>query len=109
MKLRRKNVAEKKVRLSFILTVVFWISLLYIFFFVNPENNLAIPIFIVNFFFAMLFTLSIILLNTRRGLIISIAVTFFLILRLVGVGNLLNLILIVGILTALEFYFRKSY
>jgi len=109
MKLRRKYVTGKKVKLSFILTVVFWISLLYFFFFVNPDNNLAITFFIVNFFFAMLFTLSIMLLNTRRGLMISIAGTFFLILRLVGVGNLLNLILIVGILTAIEFYFRKSY
>ena len=66
-----------------------------------------LPFFII-LFLAIFFTLSIVFGNTRRGLIVSLAVIVFLILRLVKLGNWLNLLLIIGIAFALESYFSRK-
>ncbi len=107
MPFRQRLNTRKKVRLSVLITVLLWFSLLSLFFFTNPDTNLLVVVFFVNFFLALLFLFSILLLSTRRGLMISIAATLFLIMRLAGTGNVLNLLLIIGILIALEFYFGK--
>ncbi|OGM13960.1 hypothetical protein A3D84_02515 [Candidatus Woesebacteria bacterium RIFCSPHIGHO2_02_FULL_42_20] len=107
MKPKRQIDASKKAKLSTVITILLWLSFLSLLFFTRPDNNLLVSLFITNFFLAMLFTLSILLLNTGKGIVISSAITLFLILRIIGIGNILNLILITGIVVAFEFYFRK--
>jgi hypothetical protein len=74
-------------------------------YFVDPQTFAVIPLFFVTVFVSLLFTSSLIFANSRRGLVISIGLTFFLILAYLGVGNILNLILIVAIATCIELYF----
>lgn len=66
--------------------------------------NLYLPFFLV-LFFALFFTLAIIFINSRKGLLFALAIVLFLILRLFGLGNILNAILIFGLLIALNYYF----
>ncbi len=88
-----------------IVTILLWITLLFLIYFVDPESFAAIPLFLFLSFAALLFTFAVILNNLRRGIIISVSTAIFLILRYFGVGNILNLLLITGIAVALELYF----
>jgi hypothetical protein len=95
-----------------ILTVVLWSLLGLMVYFVEPSlikdilvPGLYLPFFLL-FFPASWFTLAIILGNTRRGLLASLGLTSFLILRLFRLGNVLNLVLILGILIAVDRYFN---
>lgn len=61
-------------------------------------------LFFVNFFSFVFFIFSLIFASSRRGLIVSTCLTIFVILRFFGVGNILNLILIVGLGIIIETY-----
>ncbi len=106
MKDRRKK--EIKKRKSFlptlILTITLWGALFFIVYFTNPENFGLVPLFFILLFLATLFTASIIFANLRRGLMVASGITFFAVLRFFGVGNIINFLLIVGILISLESY-----
>ena len=80
-------------------------------YFIEPETikNILIPglyfPFFLNLFFALFFTLAIIFVNCRRGFLIALGITVFLILRLFELDNVLNAILITGLVFALDCYF----
>ena len=85
----------------------FWAVIAGVVYFVEPEIFGAIPLFFALVFFALLFTSSLIFGNKRRGVITSISLTLFLLLRYFGVGNILNFLLIVGLATTVEIYLAK--
>lgn len=92
------------------LAVIFilWLVVTLIIMFVDPGTFGIIPVFIFLVFFALLFTLSLLFANTRRGLLLSVAITIGLILSTAKIANLLNLVLLAGIYLAFEFYFSGS-
>ncbi|OGM77241.1 hypothetical protein A2210_02715 [Candidatus Woesebacteria bacterium RIFOXYA1_FULL_40_18] len=98
--LRRKNFFP-----TLILTVLLWAAAGALIYFVEPDTFGAISAFFMTIFFALLFTFSTILANTRRGLITALGLTIFLILRYLGVGNILNFLLIAGVVITAELYF----
>ena len=98
--LKRKNFFP-----TFIITVLLWGLLASFIYFVDPRGFAAIPIFFILVFMALLFTISLIFVDRRRGFLGAIAITFFLILTLLGVGNILNFILILAITICVELYF----
>ena len=100
--LKRKNFFP-----TLLLTILFWVLLGSLIYFVDPGTFGVIPLFFITFFTAMLFTFSLIFTNSRRGLIASISITLFSILLFLGVGNILNLILILAIGTCIEIYFSR--
>jgi bacteriorhodopsin len=115
MGLRRKTIERKKdVKLrksflpTFIITVILWLGVFGIIYFIDPHENGAIPLFFVAILFALFFTLSIVLINSRRGFISALAITLFIVLRYFGLGNLLNFLLLAGISIAMELYFSKK-
>ena len=103
---------QRRFRKSFlptlILAIVLWGLMAYIVYFVNPFSFLALPIFFVTLFTTLLLTFSILFTGARRGLLTSIVVTSFLSLRYFGVGNIVNLVLIIGLALAIEYYFTKK-
>jgi hypothetical protein len=108
-KQRQKEVKfRKNFGPTLIIIFILWICLTTMFFFVDPNIPTAVPIFFILIFFTLLFTLSTLLANTRRGLIISIGMTLFLILIYLGVGTIINLILITIIGILIEVYFIKA-
>lgn len=61
--------------------------------------------FLIIFFPASFFTLAVILADSKRGLLGAVGLSGFLLLRVLKLGNVLNLLLLVGILVAIERYF----
>ncbi|OGM18664.1 hypothetical protein A2686_04325 [Candidatus Woesebacteria bacterium RIFCSPHIGHO2_01_FULL_38_10] len=103
---------EIKLRKNFfpamLLTILLWLGVVFIIYFVNPSDLGAVQLFFIISFLASLFTFSTLLANTRRGLLIAIGLTIFLVLRYLGVGNILNLLLILGLTITTEIYFSKK-
>lgn len=94
--------------LTLIVTIAFWIVAGMFIYFTDPQTPGILPLFLTILFFAIFFTASILLVNRRRGLLIAISSVIFLILRYFGIGNILNLVLIVAIVISLDFYFAKN-
>lgn len=107
-KLREKEIKKRKNFFpSLIITLALWFLLTITILFVDPTQRWALEIFFTLLFLALLFTFSLLLINTRRGFIVSIATTLFSVLLYLGVGNLFNLLLIVGASSMFEIYFTK--
>lgn len=106
---RQKKIQSRKNFLpTLVLTICLWLSLSALVYFVDPDTTLAIPVFFLVAFFALLFTFSTLLANSRRGLIISLGLTVFLILRYLGIGHIINFLLVVAIAITVELYFIKN-
>jgi len=104
--IRKEQVLKRKNFLpTLILTILLWSLLCSLIYFVDPEMFAVIPLFFITLFTALLFTFSLIFASSRRGLISSISLTFFSILMFLGVGNYLNLALILAVGTCIELYF----
>jgi len=104
---RRKNYLP-----GLVLVIVLWGLLGVLIYWVEPElikdiviPGLYLPFFLL-FFPASFLTLAVVLANSRRGLIVASALNLFLALRLFGLGNVLNLILLAGIAVAVDRYFE---
>lgn len=104
---------QKNFLLTLILIIFFWLSLAFQVLFIQPASvkDFIIPgsylSFFLNLFLALFFTLAVILANSLRGLLFSLAITAFLFLRVWGLGNWFNLILIVAITFSLNRYLYK--
>lgn len=102
-KLKRKNFFP-----LFIITLAFWLGITSFVYFVSPESYAAILGFFVLLGVTLFLTMSILFGNTRRGIIISASILLFLFLRFIGVGNVINLVLILGIAVTMEIFFYKT-
>jgi len=108
-KLRQKQIRERKNFFpTLTVTILLWIALLCLVYFVEPDTFGAFLLFFVLVFFALLFSFSTAFANSRRGLLTSLALTLFLILRSLGVGHIINLLLIGGIAISIEIYLAKN-
>ena len=78
-------------------------------YFVDPSSTGAVPAFFILVFLALLFTFSILLANSLLGVVYSLGLTFFVVLRYFGVGNIVDFLLILGVLGVFTIiYFRKT-
>ena len=77
-------------------------------FFVEPDlvKDVLIKGFYLPFFLlfvpACFFSLSLVLGNTKRGLLTTVGLAVFLVLRIYELGNVLNFLLIAGIVVAVD-------
>jgi hypothetical protein len=101
-KIKRKNFLP-----AFIVTIVLWILLALIIFFVDPESLIARLSFFVIFFLSCLFSLSLIMASLKRGFIYATSVTLFIFLSYLGVGNLLNAILLAAAAISIDLYIKS--
>ncbi len=99
MILRRKNFLP-----SLVIIIVLFTTLVSILYFTDPSSQLFLILFFTNLFAFLIFFLSLIFGNSRRGLILSICITIFTILRMLGVGNILNAILLASLGIIAEIY-----
>jgi len=106
---RKRKIKFRRNFLPTLFLIIFlWLAIFSIIYFVEPTTFGVIPIFFLIFFLANLFSSATIFANTRRGLIISISLTLFLILRFLGIGNILNAVLILALAVTAEVYFIKQ-
>lgn len=108
-KLHKKEVLKRKNFLPTLMVTLFlWLTLGGIVYFLEPDTFGILPLFFVLVFFALLFTFSIIFSHTRRGLLTAFGLILFLILRYFGIGNILNFLLIAGILVVVDIYLSRG-
>lgn len=107
MGIKRKNYLP-----TLILTLILWGLLATIIIWVDPQlvkdiilPGVYLPFFVV-FWPASFFTLALLMGSSGRGFLAATGLNIFLLLRIFGFGNWLNLILIVGIVLAID-RFRK--
>ncbi|OGM33588.1 hypothetical protein A3D01_01375 [Candidatus Woesebacteria bacterium RIFCSPHIGHO2_02_FULL_39_13] len=109
---KEKRKKEIKLRKNFFVTllviITLWIFVATTILFVDPSDFGAVPLFFLLIFLSLFFTISTILIHTRGGLIIASTVTIFLALRYLGVGNILNLVLLAALAATIEVYFSKK-
>jgi len=92
------------------LTLTFWSLLLGMVFWVQPQiiKDFLLPnsylIFFVIFFLAWFFLLTLVINNTRRGLIYGLGVLMIAILKVMRLGNIINLVLLAGVMMMVDFY-----
>lgn len=100
--LKRKNFFP-----TLAVAIILWILSAGVVYFVEPEQFGILPLFFVLIFLSLLFTFSLVFGNSRRGLITSFGLTLFLVLRYLGVGNILNFVLIAAAILTFELYFVR--
>ena len=105
---KRKIKYRKNFLPTLIVTILFWLGSFAIIYFIEPDAFGIIILFFIIFFLSLLFTFATIFANTRRGIIISLSLIFFLFLKYLGIGNILNAILILGVAISTEVYFIKQ-
>lgn len=93
---------------TLLFTILLWLSLTALIYFVDPFSFGALPGFFILVFFGLLFTFSLLFANSRRGLLISLSLSLFLLLRYLGVGHLLNFLLLAGLAITIELYFSHN-
>jgi len=110
----RKELRKKELKLrknflpSLFINFILWGLFACLIYFVSPTSFGAVLLFFVLFFISLLFTFSFLLASSRKGITLALAITIFLILRYFGVGNILNLLLISGVVIAIEIYFYRK-
>jgi len=102
--LRRKNFFP-----TLIIIILLWDLIAGFVYFIEPYTFGAVPLFFTLLFFAFLFTFSTIFANSRRGFITSLGLILFLFLRYLGIGNIINFLLILGLAISIEAYFYKNF
>lgn len=91
---------------AFVLTIVFWMSFVYLVLKIPPESTPVIAGFFINLFLLLFFTLSFLFENRRRSFLISLTAVFILLLRFFKMDNYLNIILLLALLVTMEVYYR---
>ena len=107
---------NKKKRYGVLLgiTLICWLIIAGMVWGVDPEllksifiPNIYLPM-LVMVFLGVFFLFSILLLSAKMALRWTLAVVLFLLLRVLGLGNILNGVLILGFLISFEFYLHKD-
>lgn len=107
---RRQLILKRKNFLPTLLLIVFiFLALLGMVYFFPPNNSFIISLFFILIFLLFLFVFSLIFGKTRNGFIVAVGITLFLVLRLFGVGNVLNFLLLTSLALIAILYekFRK--
>jgi len=111
MERKDKRKKELKLRKNFfptlILISILWTTIFGVIFLLDPASSGAIPLFLLLVFITLTFTSAVVFANTRRGVFAALGITFFLILRYLGIGNVLNILLLAALLITVEVYFSK--
>jgi uncharacterized membrane protein YfhO len=90
--LRRKNFLP-----TLVVILLLILTILNLVYFTSPDNFLVIFIFFLLLFALFLFTFSLVIGNAKKGFIVSLVLIIFLILRILGVGNIINFVLLTGL------------
>lgn len=111
--MKRRPRERKNYLPTALLTLFFWLVLVGLIVFVDPiivrdvgVTGVYLPFFLL-LFFCLFLTLALLLNHSRRGAFISVGVIIFLFLRLKGLGNGLNFLLLVALIATADYYFSQ--
>jgi hypothetical protein len=92
---------------TLLLTLLFFLILVYICFFIPPISTPVIIIFYLALFLFSFFLCSLLLLNSRRGFIISFGLIGLAVLQQFKLANPLNIFIVIALIIAAEIFFDK--
>lgn len=105
---------KKRYGLLVLLLVLNWLAVAWVVWKVDPESiknflisEIYLPMLVL-VFGALFFLFSVLVLSAKRALWWALGVSFFLLLRFIGLGSLLNGLLILGVLVTWDFYRTRS-
>lgn len=104
---RQRDYKKIKIYVKYVLTVLFWLIFLYLFFFVDPNSfkNIYYLPFSLALFLASGASIYIFSKNTFYAIFISLGISLIVFLRLCGIKDYINPILIIGLVIALIYFF----
>lgn len=105
-KIRKRRTERKNFLPTLLVTILAFVVVVYLFIFMDPSSSIAIPFMLLAVGVFCVFFFSILFSNTRRGVFATIGFLSFLVLGLFGLGNLLNFLLIVGVILSADYFFR---
>jgi len=103
---KRKKIINRRL-LGFVSAIILWVMLILFIWLVDPALPGAVPVFMILVFVFLVTLLSVFVDDMRRIFLYPSLVVFFLILGLVGLGNVLNLLFLSGIAISIELYLRS--
>ena len=107
---RKKQIRLRKNFFPTLIVIIILITMLaLIITYVSPDNPGIIFLFFIFLFSIILFSTSMAFANSRRGLLTAIGSTIFVILRYVGIGSLINFLLIFALCVSCEIYLSKKW
>ncbi len=104
---REKKIAYKSRLPLTLVTAAIWGILISVVLFLDPSRSWALEIFLISLYLCLLLTISLFTKKVWQGLLWASATTLFLVLRYVGIGNLFNFFLIIGVVLVVEFRLLK--
>lgn len=102
--MRKKG--ERHIWPLLVLVVVSWLALGAMVVMIDPEV-VGVMVFLPVFFLAWFFILTLVLKNTRRGLIYGLGILLVAILQLMRLANIVNLVLLGSVVMVVDFYFMN--
>ncbi len=108
-KQRQDKIRRRKNFFPMLLVILIsWGGVISIIYFVEPYSLGAVIALFVTTFIALFFTSSVLFVNTRRALIASVGLILFMLLMYLGIGNILNLLLIGGVAISIDIYASRG-
>jgi len=101
---RIKTISHQSVNLKPFILVLLLTTIFLLVSYTSPSATGALPLLFILIFFTGFTILSTVIKNVRRILTFSFFFCFFLVLRYFDLGNILNLLLLVGTAIAFEFF-----
>lgn len=98
---------QKNFSLSLAIILILWILLGSYIYLIDPETKGALLIFFILLTSTLIFTLSFIFINTRRGILVTVTIIIFLLFRYFGLGNTLNAFLLGALAVIVDQYTKK--
>ncbi len=102
IKQKRKNYLP-----SLLITIVFWLILGFIFLKVPPGSLIVIGLFFIFLFLSLFFTLSLLLVSSKKGLLFSVGLIVLIFLKKFGQLTIVNGLLFLGIILTLNYVLKK--
>ncbi len=104
--LRKKIILKRKNFLPTLIIIFILATLLFALVYFTQPSGILVILFFILLFALLLFTFSLIFGNSRQGFITSTVLVIFMVLKVLGVGNILNFILLFGLGIIAEIYAR---
>lgn len=97
----------KNLFLSLIITIALWIGLAYLILMIPPNSLIIVGGFLIGTLLALFLSFSLVLGNAERGLIVSVTLTSYLLLRIYDQDTIINIILLVALAVTAGFHLHQ--
>lgn len=107
-KQRQQKARQRKYFVPVLIFALFGWLILGLIIYQVPPVGVNVLLFFLILFFTLLFTCQLLIANRLRVYLLSFYILIMSILRMFGIGNILNALLLAGLFVAFDFLFKKT-